>query len=387
MATLRGRLETLLRYGALGLDKLAMRGLGAVARHARKIEISIDGTAAFTTAPLTEIPVPSIDVAAHDDPLPLILASPVFRETIDYFSRNAAPSRSLLSVDAQALLHVLARNLRPDHVIEIGVFKGATTEAIARALHANGQGVVHAVDPFRSEYIEAVFAQWPAALARRVSFHPRNSVQFFDEMRRGDIRPSLALIDGNHDYPFAAFDIESAARILRGGGFIFVDNVTQPGPFFAARDFLARNPGWIECGGSTANYDRRKTYDKDRTRIRNTDLIALRAPRHRTIADRPWSPGQRRVSHGEVRGVRIPLAASSGRGTLYVQIVLRGFGAQPAEVADGASVALDDARGVVDVSLATPLSLTGKFALFSVEPCLIWEGEAPLRLAGESEVF
>src|SRR5215469_3686312 len=212
MTSLPGRIETLVRFGILGLNGIATRGLAALARQARKLEISIDGAGNFVPAPLNEIPVPAIDLAAHEDPIPLILASPTFRETVDFFSRNASPTRSLLSIDAQALLHILARNLRPEHVIEIGVFKGATTEAIARALHANGQGTIHAVDPFRSEYIEAVFARWPTDLARRVSFHPRNSVEFFDEMRRGDVRPSLALIDGNHDYPFAAFDIESTAR-------------------------------------------------------------------------------------------------------------------------------------------------------------------------------
>jgi hypothetical protein len=205
-------------------------------------------------------------------------------------------------------------------------------------------------------------------------------------MRRGDVRPSLALIDGNHDYPFAAFDIESTARILCDGGFIFVDNIAQPGPFLAARDFLARSPGWIECGGSTADYDRHKAYDKDRTRIHNTDLIVLRAPRHRTIADRPWSPGQRRVSWGEVRGVRVPLAAPSGHGTLHVQIVLRGFGSHPAEVAGATSIALNEAHETVTASLPKELSLPNEFAVFSVEPCLVWEGEAPLRLAGEPEV-
>src|SRR5580704_16000677 len=177
------RIERLLRYGILGVNQLATRALSALASRTRKLEIRLDGIASFAAAPLTDIAFPAVDFAAHDDPLPAILQDPCYRRTVDYFTRNASAARSLLSIDAQALLYIFARNLRPDDVIEIGVFKGATTEAMARALHANGHGTVHAVDPFRTEYIAAIFAQWPAELARHVRFHPRDSVRFFDEMR------------------------------------------------------------------------------------------------------------------------------------------------------------------------------------------------------------
>jgi predicted O-methyltransferase YrrM len=292
-----------------------------------------------------------------------------------------------LSTDAQALLHVLVRNLGADHVIEIGVFKAATTESIARALHANGHGVIHAVDPYRSEYIAAILRRWPPALAAHASFHPCDSVQFFHEMRRGGIRPSLVLIDGNHDYEFAAFDIESAARMLTGGGFIAVDNIAQPGPFLAVRDFLERHPGWTECGGSTADYDRSKAYDRDRTRIHNTDLAILRAPRQRTLSSRPWSPGQSRISRGEIHGVRVEIRPPGPAGTLHAQVVLRGFGAQPAELFAAASTQVRDAREAVTVVLASPLRLDGDFTHFTVEPNLIWQGDRPLRLARDPEIF
>ena len=240
---------------------------------------------------------------------------------------------------------------------------------------------MHAVDPFRSEYIAAIFQQWPRELAAHVSFHPRDSVQFFDELRRGDIRPALTLVDGNHDYEFAAFDIESAARALVPGGFIIVDNVALPGPFFAVRDFLARTPGFIECGGATAGYDHSKAYDQSRTRIPNTDFIVLRSPRARHIGSRPWSPGQHRTSQGTINGIRLALADASGPGTLHLQIVLRGFGAQPAEVSATASLRLNHARDTVTVAFPSPLALEGAFTHFTVEPFLIWNGEKPLQLA------
>src|SRR5262249_16649634 len=156
--------------------------------------------------PLEDIPVPRIDLRADTDPIPLVLNDASFSATVEWFGRHASGERSLLSVDAQALLHIFVRNLRPEHVFEIGVFKGATTEAIARALYANGRGVIHAVDPYRSEYIGAIFARWPRALSRHVVFHPLDSVQFFHDVARSGIHPSLVLVDGNHDYEFAAFD-------------------------------------------------------------------------------------------------------------------------------------------------------------------------------------
>ena len=73
-------------------------------------------------------------------------------------------------------------------------------------------------------------------------------MDFYMEMERQSVRPGVVFVDGNHDYEFALFDIGRAAKYMTPGGFIFVDNVAQPGPFFAARDFLSANPGWREIG-------------------------------------------------------------------------------------------------------------------------------------------
>ena len=351
------------------------------------LEIAIDRIDCIEIAPLIDIPVPNIDLAACDDPVPFILRDPRYRDTVEHFARQASHQRSLLSFDAQALLHVLARNLKPDHVIEVGVFKAATTEALARALYANGRGTIHAVDPFRSEYIAAILKRWPAALAAHLEFDPRDSVQFFAGLRRSGVLASLVFIDGNHDYEFASFDIESAARRLTAGGFIAVDNIAQPGPFFAVRDFLERNPGWIECGGSTANYDRTKAFDGNRTRIHNTDLTILRAPRQRIISGRPWSAGQIRTLRVQITGVRAAIIPPSAPGTLHVQLVLRGFGAQQAEIATAACVNLNEASEAVNMPLTHPLTLSGDFTHLTVEPILIWHGAQPLRLSSEPEVF
>jgi hypothetical protein len=283
------------------------------------------------------------------------------------------------------LLYALTRNLRPDHVIEIGVFKGATTEAIARALQLNGHGIVHAVDPYRTEYLQALFSRWPAALARHLSFFSRDSVRFFDELRRGGgVRAALALVDGNHDYEFASFDIESAARIMVAGGFLAVDNVTQPGPFFALRDFLIRHPGWTECHGSIAQgADATKAYDPDRA-----DLVILRAPRRRVLNERPWSTGQVRTVSSTIHGLRLGAKAGDGGGALHAQIIVRGFGARQAEVSANASLAVaGSVDAMLDLPLPSCLHVAGDFTHLTVECCLIWQGRDPLQLTRDPSIY
>jgi predicted O-methyltransferase YrrM len=282
------RLEKWLRLGLLIVDRLSGRALLVVQQHARALEIRLDRIADLTIAPLDDIECPRLDFLQLDDPVPAILDHPSFIETERHFAQSRASSRSLVSSHTQALLYTVARNLRPDHVLEIGVYKAATTEAIARALHANGRGRIHAIDPFRTEYISAILKQWPAELAARVAFHATSSVEFFAAVQKRGIVPMLVLVDGNHAYEFAYFDICSAARLLGPRGLMFIDNISQPGPFLAARDFLRNNPGWLECGGSPDDaLD--KPFDPQRSRIRHTDLLVLRAPQHQHVGARPWS--------------------------------------------------------------------------------------------------
>ena len=59
---------------------------------------------------------------------------------------------------------------------------------------------------------------------------------FYMRMATVGIVAELIFIDGNHEYEFALFDLQAAARRLAPEGFVLLDNVSQPGPFFAAVD-------------------------------------------------------------------------------------------------------------------------------------------------------
>lgn len=328
---------------------------------------------------LDDIPFPTVDLGSAD-PIAAIMATPEFGAATDFFADNPVTSRSLVSAAAQALIYCLLRNLKPDHVFEIGCFRAGTTEAMSRALHANGKGTVHTADPVYAAEITAVLKAWPPELAERVKVHAMDSMPFYYGQREQQIHPGLVFVDGNHQYEYASFDIYCAALALAPRGVIVVDNIAQAGPFFAARDFLATHSGWRELGSSTGDYDRTKAYDRHRTRIRNTDLIVLQAPSYRPIEQRPVGFGLMPWTHTSVAGLRVRFEATTAPGTIYAQVVLRGFGATLTEKLGEASVVVSPGTQEVSIAFAPPLSLDGEFGEFSVEPWLIWHGKEPLRL-------
>jgi predicted O-methyltransferase YrrM len=192
--------------------------------------------------PILDIPYADTDLKQFPNPIPAIAGTGVFADTAEFFHRNASNARSLLNETSQALLYTLIRNLRPNHVVEIGTYKGGIAEVLARAVHANGHGIVHTVGPFDAEPFQAIEERWPSELRAATRFYPVDSMQFFMDADRAGLRIGLVLADGNHDYEFASFDIAAAAKRLEPGGFIVIDNVSQAGRYFAAKDFLARNP-------------------------------------------------------------------------------------------------------------------------------------------------
>src|ERR1051325_8487017 len=206
-------------------------------------------------APVAEIPFPRVDLAGPAEPVASIVRAPEFAQTERFFAEDIGASRSLLPVTARALLYAVVRNVNPEHVVEIGTYQGGTAEVLSRALRANGRGMLHTVSPYDAERFGPTLAQWPNELRAHATYYPVNSMAFFIRMAEQRIRPGVVLVDGNHDYEFAAFDIWSAARWMTPGGFIFIDNVSQAGPYRAALDFMTARPGWRSCGTVPGRHD------------------------------------------------------------------------------------------------------------------------------------
>src|SRR5580704_17756918 len=284
-----------------------------------------------TTRPT--IPFPIIDLSP-DNPIPEILSAPKFGATETAIYKTPASQRALISAAAAALIYTLVRNAKPRHVVEIGTYYGGTSELICQALYENGSGTLHTVSPFEAERVIPIFDSWPPELRRHLEFYLMTSMDFYYRLNARGIRPEIAFIDGDHSYQAALFDIQSLAKSLARRGFLLVDDVSQPGPYYAAMDFLQRNPDWTQC--------------------------KARSPR--------WADPNKAIH------------AESGGGTLHVQCVLRGFG--PASAEQVAMAALDIATpGVVDLKFPQPLKIEGTFGHCTVEPWLVWSGQTPLLLA------
>ena len=338
--------------------------------------------------PIVDIPYTEIDLKEIPNPIPAIIGTGVFADTAEFFRRNASNARSLLNDTSQALLYTLIRNLRPDHVVEIGTYKGGTAEVMARAVHANGHGLVHTLAPFDAELFQAIEQRWPTELRAATRFYPVDSMRFFMDADRAGLRFGLVLVDGHHDYEFASFDIVAAAKRLKRGGFIVIDNVSQAGPYFAAKDFLARSASWTDCGQVATVPDETLAFDRGRSRIPTTDFQILRGPFVYPVAERPQTCGDVAWSDVPVRGLRLTLARPSAAGTLHMQCVLRSFSPAPTgEVVGQGSEAVAPGATIIDAALTEPLSIAGRFDRYIVEPWLAWRGDAPLELSCPPEPY
>src|SRR5262245_46691586 len=168
-----GGLSRALRIAQLGAVRVTASAANSLQRKARHLEVRLDGLdKGLAVHPITDIAWPSFDLTRVDDPVKEVLSSSEFEKATRFFSENPAAQRSLVSGQAQALLYSIIRNLRPDHVFEIGSYKAGTTEALCRALQANGHGLLHTVDPFRADYVAATIAHLPAQLVPYVSILP-----------------------------------------------------------------------------------------------------------------------------------------------------------------------------------------------------------------------
>jgi predicted O-methyltransferase YrrM len=327
---------------------------------------------------------PSADLSGGD-PIAAIMASPDFPAFADFFDVASADEPGLVSAYTQALLYVLVRNLQPDNVVEIGTYRLSTSKVICRALHANGRGMLHTVDPNDGDAIVALIRRWPIKLRERLCFYPMSSMEFFAQAVQRQLVSSLVFVDGNHDYEYALFDIQSAARIVSPGGFIAVDNISQGSPLYAARDFIRERSGCAECGHALGSSPLNRAFDPDRSTIANTDLCVIRAPSRYIVGPRLETSGAQWVNSAKIEGTELSIARPAS-GTLHAQYVVRIIKPQTTETTAETSIELDDAIGPTRVALPwifTPDDMTRRR---SVELWLGWSGDKELEL-NEAPVF
>jgi hypothetical protein len=207
-------------------------------------------------------------------------------------------------------------------------------------------------------------------------------MEYFGNLTETGQRSELIFVDGNHDYEFALFDIESAARVAMPKGFIFVDNTSQAGPFLAAQDFVKRRPGWVETGGNSLDYPIIDAPFGLRSPINATDFCVLRGPATTMITSRPYTPGQLRWDHPSLDGIRIRVTGGPP-GKLHVQCVVRTFGNETAlgEYQIGRSIEIQHTGEItVELALEHDEKADTEVVHTLIEPWFVWTGKEPLTV-------
>jgi predicted O-methyltransferase YrrM len=370
---------------------------------------SIDALSAeaITAPPAATIAAPAAET--HDEVRPLgpKLASalegiPVTIDTVTQAMTSAAcgdlcqyfhnyPPRSLMGDKSRAMLFALIRMQRPKMVAEIGTYYAGGAEVMARALWKNGEGFLHTADPFGAERCPAIIANWPTELRNLIEFHPLNSMDFLLKLHHQRLELDFVLVDGDHDYELALFDLQMAARLLRPGGIVVINDSVQTGPFQAARTFLASHPTWQELGTAIDSYDESNPFAGGRASQAGTGFVVLRAPDHWSIGAIPRSWGQTTIGAPFVDGLSLDAPAQVASGALHYQAILRFFGdGAPQELKRVGSipVRLDGTARTLAHKLNgalkfdEPRSGSGAHCTFEIELC--WRadpGSPPLALA------
>lgn len=172
------------------------------------------------------------------------LSQDIYQQVDDYISGLVAPEDEALSAARTAsleaglpdiaisaaegkFLHVLARAIRAERILEIGTLGGYSTIWLARALPPHGQLITIEVDEQHAGVAQRNIAH--ANLADRI------------EVRVGAALDVLPTLSGPFDFIFIDADKESyvdyfgwAVRLARPGTLIVADNVVRKGEVVAA---------------------------------------------------------------------------------------------------------------------------------------------------------
>jgi predicted O-methyltransferase YrrM len=280
-------------------------------------------------------------------------ASDIAAKEEAFFSGN---SDSLLSWKSRAFLYHCVRAMKPSTVVEIGTYMAGTARILAQALVDNGSGQLYTADPYGADRCPPIIRRWPAALQRRVTFIPQNSMALVEALRAERKAIDIAFIDGCHDFEFALFDALAIGTLMARDGLVIFDNSEQPGVIKACLEFMRINPDFREIGTAATRFDTADPFgSRNRSDVPGTQFVLLAAPGFLGVAPRAFhATGQRVTNSSTFRTVHISNVRGPARGTLFVEAWLRAFGSStPLErrATDKTAVHVDDTSCDIDVPL------------------------------------
>ena len=328
--------------------------------------------------------------------LPALVHTPGFARAEAYFTDY--PERVLASPRVRAFMYQLVRAWRPKLMVEIGTYFAGTTEVIARAMWANGEGgQLVTTDPYGGHRVPGILAQWPEELRELVVFLDKTSMDFYIEFGRHDPQIDIAFIDGNHAYEFAFYDLITLANWTRPGGLVVLDDCDQPGVFWAAKHFLELNPGWREVSGAFAAFEPANPFATMRSSVPGVGYLILQAPRSFEITANPISFTYSRFRQRGIGGFRVHPTAGSAAGELHAKIFLRSFhdeesAGKPQQLVTTHSAPIDVAGRDQTVTLDEPFltDLDTWTTTREAELAFVWhgrDGAAPLTLSQRPELI
>jgi len=145
------------------------------------------------------------------------------------------PEREMMSGPEVAnLVALMAGTIGAKSVIEVGVFVGYTTLAIALALPPGGRIVACDVSKEYTDYGRAAWIE--AGVADRIELRLAPALQTLDALLADGKAGTVDLIFIDADKPNYSHYYERALRLLRTGGLVLIDNVFWNGQVINAAE-------------------------------------------------------------------------------------------------------------------------------------------------------
>ncbi|MBI9088415.1 MAG: class I SAM-dependent methyltransferase [Desulfobacterium sp.] len=143
---------------------------------------------------------------------------------------------SSIELEVGKVWHTLIKLLKPTSILETGVHKGYSTCCMASALYElKTNGHIWCIDPQVLPHL------WEnTELDQLVTWIPKFSNETFEDVK--NINFDLLVLDSNHDYNTAIWELTTFEPLLKKGGYIFMHDTLYFDGVGAAVKQLYENP-------------------------------------------------------------------------------------------------------------------------------------------------